>query len=92
MVSYLGVNVSSAEEVDTVTDSRIKAITGGINEEMKVHRQSLWALSVLGFPGEHGPDVIERASILAKEAGDLHEKIEMVVKEGKIFKKENGLS
>lgn len=91
MFMYAGSVVSTAKDVDEVTDTRIKGYTRGVNNEMKMHRKALWALSVLAFPQEHRASKIAEAQKVAERAAKFHEMVEFIVGEGKAFKQANGL-
>ena len=90
MVEYAGRQVMSGSEVNDITRERIKTITGGIDDEMKRHRNALWALSVLSFPQGRTTIDMEKANDIAGDSEKFNDMIESIVKEGKAVKAANG--
>lgn len=91
MPEYHGIFVNIAEGVDKITGDRIEVITGGIREEMKLHRNAIKALGVLTFKNNHTEPEIKAANDMAIKLELIDQQIGNVIADGKRFKAEHGL-
>lgn len=80
----------SAREVDKATAKRISNVTGGHDEEMKLHRKAIKALSVLSFSNDKTQLEITEAQKDAAVVEAIDKQIEAIIAEGKRFKVNNG--
>jgi hypothetical protein len=92
MVEYYGVAVDTAAAVDQVTADRINGLTGGIENEMKMHRRTIRALAALMAPRLYTQAEITQANKAADQAQRIDRIIEGMVLEGKEFKITHGLA
>ena len=89
-MKYNKVEVTSAQEVDTVTIQRIEEIAGDINDQVKNLRYGLKALLILMGWAKGDANTMTWAVNKKVELIHLSEDIDAIVAEGKVVKQ--GLS
>lgn len=86
--------VRTTQDVDRATAQRIRETIGGegdpIQEQLKIMRKFLWALDVMVNKKDYSAEQITEANQIRTCFLDSHNKIELLIQDGKKLKKDKG--
>lgn len=88
MPLYRGIQVSNAEDVDTVNKAVIRQIVGDVDEEFKSHRLAMECFLAMAMPSRFTQKRILELAGISEKLIDKHSQIEKLINEGKSFKRE----
>ena len=82
--------VSCPEDVDKITSDLIRDIYGSLNEEMKSLRRAMMCMWIISNPRDFTPETVSASREEGNRLLTLNAKIEVLINEGRAFKKEQG--
>jgi len=87
---YHGQEVSCPEDVDKITSDLIRDIYGSLNEEMKSLRRAMMCMWIIANPRDFTQETVSASREEGNRLLTLNAKIEVLINEGRAFKKEQG--